>query len=84
MHYRAGLNNIPVLEGYRYNPDDWYLLQVGMVSDADDADDASSTACGCEEARWTAALRPPFFCDSCMSCASVPCSTSGLRCCACM
>jgi hypothetical protein len=30
QHYRAGLNNIPVLEGYRYNPDDFFLIEVGM------------------------------------------------------
>ena len=30
QHYRAGLNNIPVLEAYRANPDDFFLLEVGM------------------------------------------------------
>jgi hypothetical protein len=28
--YRSGLNNIPVLEGYRFNPDDTFLLSLGM------------------------------------------------------
>jgi hypothetical protein len=30
QHYRAGLNNIPVIESYRANPDDFFLLEVGM------------------------------------------------------
>lgn len=30
MHYRAGLNNIPILEGFRANPDDRFLLETGM------------------------------------------------------
>jgi hypothetical protein len=30
QHYRSGLNNIPVLEAYRYNPDDAFLLELGM------------------------------------------------------
>lgn len=30
-HYRAGLNSIPVIERYRRNPDDFYLLQTGVA-----------------------------------------------------
>ena len=30
QHYRAGLNAVPLFEGYRYNPDDFFLLQVAM------------------------------------------------------
>lgn len=30
MHYRAGLNNIPIAEGYRYNPDDFFLLETSI------------------------------------------------------
>ena len=29
-HYRAGLNSIPLLERFRRNPDDVYLLEVGI------------------------------------------------------
>jgi len=30
MHYRAGLNNIPIIEQYESYPDDWFLLETGM------------------------------------------------------
>jgi hypothetical protein len=30
MHYRAGLNNIPILTQYIQYPDDWFLLETGM------------------------------------------------------
>ena len=30
MHYRAGLNNIPIVEAYQANPDDYFLLETGM------------------------------------------------------
>lgn len=30
MHYRAGLNMIPLLEWYRRHPDDFFLLEVAM------------------------------------------------------
>eukprot|EP00959_Pyramimonas_sp_CCMP1952_P300739 6290766-Pyramimonas_sp.AAC.1 len=30
MHYRAGLNMIPLMEAYRRDPDDHLLLEIGM------------------------------------------------------
>ena len=30
FHYRAGLNAIPLLEWYRQNPDDVFLLEPGL------------------------------------------------------
>ena len=30
MHYRAGLNMIPLIEAYRADPDDHLLLEVAM------------------------------------------------------
>ena len=30
MHYRAGLNMIPLIEWYRSNPDDLFLLEISM------------------------------------------------------
>ena len=30
MHYRSGLNMIPLIEWYRANPDDFFLLQIAM------------------------------------------------------
>ena len=30
MHYRAGLNMIPLIEAYRRNPDDHLLLEISM------------------------------------------------------
>ena len=35
MHYRSGLNMIPLIEAYRANPDDLYLLQVALGKSID-------------------------------------------------
>ena len=34
QHYRAGLNMIPVMEGFQYNPDDRLLLDIAVGSQA--------------------------------------------------
>lgn len=34
MHYRTGLNMIPLIEWYRANPDDFFLLEVAMGAQA--------------------------------------------------
>lgn len=34
FHYRSGLNSIPLLEWYRLNPDDFFLLQVALGAHA--------------------------------------------------
>lgn len=34
MHYRSGLNMIPLIEWYRANPDDLFLLEVSMGAQA--------------------------------------------------
>eukprot|EP01084_Bolivina_argentea_P028655 53226_1 len=34
MHYRSGLNMIPLIEWYRSNPDDFFLLEISMGAQA--------------------------------------------------
>lgn len=34
MHYRSGLNMIPLIEWYRANPDDFFLLEISMGAQA--------------------------------------------------
>ena len=34
FHYRAGLNSIPLLEWYRRNPDELFVLEVGLGANA--------------------------------------------------
>jgi len=34
MHYRSGLNMIPLIEWYRANPDEYFLLEIAMGAQA--------------------------------------------------
>jgi len=49
MHYRAGLNMIPLIEAYRANPDDLLLLEISMgslVGQLTNIDDSGATSMG--------------------------------------
>jgi len=49
MHYRSGLNMIPLIEAYRANPDDIFLLEIAMGSlggQMTNIDDQGATSMG--------------------------------------